>query len=145
MKAFLLGLLLSIITVLAPVKGFLVVISVFVFADTAFAIYVTIKKKGRTSYQSHKLFNIAIKTFFYMGSIIMGFLIDWLIFDGSIMGINHIITKALTLLYCYIEIKSLDETSMKLGNKSLWVLFKELINKGKDLKKDFNDIINKDE
>jgi hypothetical protein len=29
---------------------------------------------------------------------------------------------------------------MKLGNKSLWVLFKDLISKAKDLKKDINEI-----
>jgi hypothetical protein len=42
--------------------------------------------------------------------------------------------------WIYIEIKSLDESSIKLGNKSFWVLLKE-INKLKDIKKDLNDII----
>jgi hypothetical protein len=41
----------------------------------------------------------------------------------------------------YIEIKSLDESSIKLGNKSFWVLLKEMVNKLKDIKKDLNDII----
>jgi hypothetical protein len=43
--------------------------------------------------------------------------------------------------WIYIEIKSLDESSIKLGNKSFWVLLKEMVNKLKDIKKDLNDII----
>jgi hypothetical protein len=43
-------------------------------------------------------------------------------------------------LWIYIEIKSLDESSIKLGNKSFWVLLKEMV-KLKDIKKDLNDII----
>jgi hypothetical protein len=46
----------------------------------------------------------------------------------------------MTTLWIYIEIKSLDESSIKLGNKSFWVLLKEMVNKLKD-KKDLNDII----
>jgi hypothetical protein len=45
----------------------------------------------------------------------------------------------MTTLWIYIEIKSLDESSIKLGNKSFWVLLK--VNKLKDIKKDLNDII----
>jgi hypothetical protein len=48
----------------------------------------------------------------------------------------------MTLIWIYIEIKSLDETSMKLGNKSVWVILKEMTGKLKELKKDLNEIKN---
>jgi hypothetical protein len=47
-------------------------------------------------------------------------------------------------MFCWIELKSIDETSMKLGNKSIWVHFKELISKSKDIKKDLNDVVEDD-
>jgi len=72
-------------------------------------------------------------------------MIDKHIFEGSILGIKLLLTKIATLLWCYIEIKSLDETSMKFfGNKSVWVLLKELFAKGKEIKKDLGDIIDDD-
>ena len=75
-----------------------------------------------------------------MGTILFAFLIDSHIFEGKILDINHLISKVITFVLLYIEIKSIDETSMKLGNKSLWVLLKELISKTKDLKKGINEV-----
>jgi hypothetical protein len=139
MKNYFFMLLISILTVLAPIKAFVILISLFVVSDTILALYATIKLYGIKSYRSNKLFNIVIKTVFYMTAIMLAFLVDTNIFDGSILGIKILICKALTLMFIYIELKSIDETSMKLGNKSLWVLIKELFNKGKELKKDLGE------
>jgi hypothetical protein len=141
MKEYTLAILLSLLTVLAPIKAFIITIGLFVAADTALAIYTTIKLNGLKSFRSNKLFNVVVKTFFYMGAILLAFLLDTYIFDGSIMGIKLLMAKAMTLLFSYIELKSLDETSMKLGNRSIWVHFKELFAKGKELKKDLGEII----
>ncbi|WNM18616.1 phage holin family protein [Flavobacterium capsici] len=141
-KSFLFSLLISVITILTPIKAFLIICSLFVGADTVFGIYTTIKLNGLKSFRSNLLFNVVVKTFFYMGAIVLAYLIDKHIFEGSIMGVNLLITKAITLLWCYIELKSLNQTSMKLGNKSLWVLVKDMFNKGKEFKKDLGDIIN---
>jgi hypothetical protein len=70
----------------------------------------------------------------------MGFLVDKHIL-GCTFGISFLAAKTMTTLWIYIEIKSLDESSIKLGNKSFWVLLKEMVNKLKDIKKDLNDII----
>jgi len=140
MKSLLMTFILSIITILAPIKAFIVITSLFVLADTSFAIYATIKVEGIRAYRSNKLFNIVIKSFFYMASIVLAFLIDKYIIEGQLLGIKLLLTKALTLLWCYIEVKSMDETSVKLGYRSLWVIIKELINKCKSLKEDLGDI-----
>jgi hypothetical protein len=144
MRDYIIYLLLSALVILSPVKMFLIIISLFVLFDTIFAIYTTIKLNGLSSFRSNKLFNIVIKTFFYMGTIMLSFLIDKSIFEGVIFGVNLLLVKCLTLLFCYIELKSIDETSIKFGNKSIWVLIKELINKGKELKKDLEEVINDD-
>jgi hypothetical protein len=141
MKSTLIGLFISLLTVLAPIKAFIIIISLFVVADTTLAIYTTIKLNGMVSFRSNKLFNVVIKTVFYMGGILLAFLLDTFIFGGVIMGISLLLAKGVTLLFSYIELKSLDETSMKLGNKSFWILLKELFAKGKELKADLGDIM----
>jgi hypothetical protein len=79
-----------------------------------------------------------------MSGILLAFLVDTYIFEGSLMGIKLLLTKAISLLWIFIELKSIDETSIKLGNKSIWVHFKELFAKGKEFKKDLGDIIEDD-
>ena len=125
---------------ITPIYGLLSIITFAVGFDTIFAIYVSIKLNGIKSFRSTKLFNVVVKTFFYMGSIIFAFMIDKYMFEGKILDIPYLISKVITFVWLYIEIKSIDETSMKLGNRSLWVIVKEIINKGKSFKKDINEI-----
>lgn len=128
-------------TFLAPIQGLLFLMLLMVMFDTAFGVYVSIKLNGLKSFKSHKFFNVVVKLFFYLSSIIMTFLLNKYIIGISIFGIEYLLAKIVTSLWCYIEIKSLDESSMKLGNKSFWVLLKEMISKGKELKKDLNELI----
>lgn len=139
-STFIKNALITFLVFITPIKGMLLLVSFAVAFDTLFAIYVSVKLKGISSFKSTKLFNIVVKTFFYMSTIVFSFLIDKYIFEGKILDISYLISKIITFLWLYIEIKSIDETSMKLGNRSLWVILKEIINKGKDLKKDINEI-----
>jgi hypothetical protein len=132
--------LITFLVFITPIQGLIWLISFAVGFDTIFAIYVSVKQKGISSFSSTKLFNIVVKTFFYMGSIILAFMVDKFIFEDKIYDIPFLSSKIITTIWLYIEIKSIDETSMKLGNKSLWVLFREVISKGKGLKKDINDL-----
>jgi hypothetical protein len=140
MKTYFCYLLTGILIFITPILGLLSLISFAVGFDTIFAIYVSIKQNGIKSYKSNKLFNLPVKTFFYMGSIIFAFMIDKYILDGKVLDIPYFISKVLTFVWVYIEVKSIDETSVKLGNRSLWVILKEIISKGKDFKKDINEI-----
>lgn len=139
-STFIKNALITFLVFITPIKGMLLLVSFAVAFDTLFAIYVSVKLKGISSFKSTKLFNIVVKTFFYMSTIVFSFLIDKYIFEGKILDISYLISKIITFLWLYIEIKSIDETSMKLGNRSLWVIVKEIISKGKDLKKDINEI-----
>ncbi len=113
----------------------------FIISDTIFGIYTTIKLEGIQSFKSHKFFNIVVKSFFYLTTIIMAFCLDKYIFNGSLFSIKLLLAKTMTMLWIYIEIKSLDESNMKLGNKSFWVILKEMVDKLKELKKDLSEII----
>jgi len=80
-----------------------------------------------------------------MLSIMLAHTISIFIFGGATLGIPDLLPKMLAMLWCYIEIKSLDESSMKLGHRSFWVILREFFTKVKSLKKDLNDIIDTDE
>ena len=134
--------LLTFAVFVTPIYGLVILISFAVVLDTIFAIYVSIKQRGWRSFTSTKLFNIVVKTFFYMSTILLAYLIDTHICEGKLFDISNLISKVITFIWLYIEIKSIDETSQKLGNRPLWMILKELISKTKDLKKDINDIKN---
>lgn len=137
---FLKNVLLTFLVFISPIKGMIFLISFAVILDTIFAIYVSVRINGLDSFKSTKLFNIVVKTFFYMSTILLGFLIDKYIFEGSIFAVPFLVSKAITFVWLYIEVKSLDETSQKYGNRSIWAILKELISKTKDLKKDINEL-----
>lgn len=138
---FLKTLLVLIATILTPIKGLLLVTGMAVFLDTIFAIYTTIKLNGWASYQSTKLFNIVVKSFFYLGSIMLAYFIDTHIIGvNKIMNIDLFLSKVITIFWLYIEVKSIDETSQKHGNKPFYVILKNALDKAKDLKKDINEI-----
>lgn len=138
---FLKTLLVLIATILTPIKGLLLVTGMAVLLDTVFAIYTTIKLYGCKSYQSTKLFNIVVKCFFYLGSIMLAYFIDTHIIGvNKIMNIDLFLSKVITIFWLYIECKSIDETSQKHGNKPFYVIIKNILEKAKELKKDINGI-----
>lgn len=138
---FLKALFLTIATFLTPIKGLLIITGMAVFLDTIFAIYTTIKLNGWSSYQSTKLFNIVVKSFFYLGSIVLAYFIDTHIIEkNTLFGVNLLISKAVTIFWLYIECKSIDETSQKLGNKPFLEIINSIVKWLKNFKKDINEI-----
>ena len=89
----LIGLLTTFFAVFAPIQGLILLLTMLVGIDTIFAIYVAIKLNGKQSFKSNKLFNIVIKTFFYVGSLMILFMVDKFVFAGTLF--LAIATKAL--------------------------------------------------
>jgi hypothetical protein len=124
-------------TFLAPISGIIYTLLFFTLLDTVFGIYRVVRMEGVKGLKSTKLFNVVVKLFFYLGATIGMFFIDKFILNGTkIMNIEFILTKAMAVSFIYIEVKSMDETSVKLGNRSIWVVFAEMIQKFKQIKKD---------
>ena len=130
-------LLFTFFTFLTPIYGMVALVAVSVFLDTCVGVYVARKNND---FQSDKLFNIVVKTFFYMSTIILAFLIDTHIFETKIANISYLSSKAVTMFWIYIECKSLDEKSQKLGNKPFHEILSALIKRIKSWKKDINEI-----
>jgi len=130
-------LLFSFFTFLTPIFGMVLLVAGFVFLDTCAGVYVARKNKD---FQSDKLFNVVVKTFFYMTTILLSFLVDTYIFENKIANIGYLSSKAVTMFWIYIECKSLDEKSVKLGNKPFHETMTALIKRIKAWKKDINEI-----
>ena len=142
---YILGGILTIVSFLLPIKGFLLAVGLMVLLDTIVGIYTTIKLNGRKSFQSTKLFNLVVKSFFYGSTICIMYVIDYfLIGIGGIFGISLISSKIASIIFIYIELKSIDESSQKLSNPPFYVMIKNLFTKLKSLKKDLNDILDFD-
>ena len=141
MKTLLL-ILASIATFLIPIQGLLLLMILFIFLDTCFGIYSTVKRKGWKSFRSTKLFNLVVKSFFYLAYIILAFLVDTYVFQSKLFGVDCLASKSMALVWIYVEIKSIDETSVGLGNKSIWVILKEMIAKAAEFKKDLKSVDN---
>ena len=112
----------------------------FILLDTAAGIYVSVKLGGWKSFQSDKLFNLSVKSFFYCFSIILAYLIDMFIFGGKLQGVDFLLSKLMTVAWVFIEIKSLDEKSIKIGNKPFIVIIRNFIKYIKEFKKNINEI-----
>jgi phage-related holin len=127
---------------LLPIKGLLCTMIVFITLDTITGIYVSVKLYGISSFQSTKFFNLVVKSFFYLFSIIMAYFLDAYILEGAFMGVNLLLSKAMTAVWIFSEIKSIDENSMKLGNKSMTKYISDLFTFLKGIKKDLNELKN---
>lgn len=132
------ALLTSFFAIFAPIQGLILLLTMLVGIDTIFAIYVAVKLRGRNAFKSNKLFNIVIKTFFYVGSLMILFMVDKFVFAGMLFGIHFLLSKVTALFWCYVELKSVDEKSIKLGNRSIWVILIEGIRKYHSVKKDLS-------
>ena len=140
MKEILLASLASLLIILAPIKGLVITMFLAVLFDTISGVWVAVKLGGWSTFRSNKLFNIVIKLFFYLLSIIFAFAVDINIFDGSIFGVKVLLAKIITAAFVWIEFISLNENNMKLGNRSLFVILKEMIVKATEIKKELSDV-----
>ena len=125
---------------IAPIWGLVSIIFIVVFLDTFAGVYSSIKLNGLKSIRSNKLFNMAIKLFFYLSTILLAYVMDVYIFDMTLLGIKDFSSKAVTIFWVLIELKSIDETSIKLGNKPVLDVITSVIAKAKELKKNLEDL-----
>jgi hypothetical protein len=139
MKTKILLFLMSGCSILMPIKPLIMIVVGMVFLDTIMGVWATIKVEGKKSFRSGKLFNIVPKVFLYSITILLSFLMDKYIFEGVLFSIPFFLSKASSILWIYIETKSIDENSQKMGNKPILTIIKELLGGIKDFKKDINE------
>ena len=122
---------------ISPIAGLFLMVGVAVFIDTLAGVYIARKNKN---FNSNNLFNVVVKTFFYMSTILLAYLIDTNVLEQQLIGIPYFSSKIATVFWIYIECKSLDEKSQKLGNKPFTTIITNLIKWVKSVKTDINEI-----
>ena len=135
-------LIVAILTFLAPIKGLILLLIFFITFDTLMAIYVAVKTKGWKSFTSALLRKgMTSKVILYLGTVILAYMVDVYIMEGTLFGINHLLCKGLYSIWIYAEVKSMDENSMKLGNKSFFIICKDFVQKISGYKEEVKKII----
>ena len=136
----LLLMLTSACALLIPIQGLLVLTFLMLLIDTIYAIYCVVKVKGLKSFKSALLRKgISAKVFLYMGSIIIMFSIDTMIFGGVLFGIKMLLAKSISMIWVYTELKSIDENSQSRGNRPFLTIAKETLGFFKAIKKEVED------
>lgn len=130
-------LLLTFVSFVSPIKGLFFLVGMAVALDTCAGIYVA---KKTNKFCSNNLFNVVVKTFFYMGTIFLAFLSDKNVLEKEMFSIPYLIAKVVCCFWVYIEVTSMDEKSQKLGNKPFKIVVGNLIKWVKNVKKDINEI-----
>jgi len=128
---------------LTPIAGLLTLVLLIVTLDTIIGIYTS--HKLNIPFQQDKFFNVAVKLFFYLGTIILAYVIDLYILGGvgMVFGIEFFVSKIMSVFWVYSEVKSIDESNVRLGNVSFKTRFKNMLEALKSLKKDITDITGK--
>jgi len=132
----------TLLVFIQPVVGLFFLTLLFMLIDTFYAVYATVKLNGWGEFSSRKLSDIIVKGVIYGSGIMVSHMIDvFILKDSLFFGIPPIAAKATTFVILFIEGKSIDETRMKLGKKSFFVMLREWINKGKRFKQDVNELM----
>ncbi len=136
-KNYLSTLILSIATFFVPISHLLLLVGVFIFADTALGMYKSYKKNDTIT--SRKFSNIVSKMFLYQGAIILAYMLDAFLlgeFSKLFIDIELLITKLTTLVIIFTEIKSLDENFKIVTGIHLWQVFKKMLRRAEEVKTD---------
>ena len=127
-------------TLILPIKPLILIMVAMVFLDTITGIWTCIKIDGKKSFKSHKLFNIIPKIIFYSVAILISFLMDKYVFGEKLFQIEYFLSKMVCVIAVFIESVSINENSMKMGNKSIIEIIKNLITGLKGIKKDITEL-----
>lgn len=128
---------------LIPIHGLILAVGMAIVADTIIGVYKTVKFKGWKEVSSRKLSSIVSKMFLYQGALILFYCIDKMImgeFVALFIGIPLFLTKILSAVLCFIELKSIDENYKIISGYSIWERFKGMLARAKELKEDFSEI-----
>jgi phage-related holin len=132
----------TLLVFIQPVVGLFILTLFFMLIDTFYAVYAVIKLEGWSKVTSRRGGDIIVKGVIYGSGVMVSHMIDvFILKDSLFFGIPPIAARATTVIIILIEGKSIDETRMKLGKKSFFVMLREWINKGKRFKQDVNELM----
>jgi len=126
---------------LAPITALIIIVGVCIFADTITGLMKA--KKLKQEITSRKLSVVISKLFLYEGALILFFAMEKFIladFIGYFCDIPLFLTKLLASVLCGIEIMSINENYKAISGVSIWLKFKELLARAKEVKAEIKDL-----
>ena len=133
-----------VIAFITPIIPLMVIVGGSVILDTIFGVLRARKIKEPVT--SRRLSKIISKIVLYMSSIVLVFCVEKYIlgdFIGLFTNIPIVATKLITVTLLFIEGMSINENYKVLSGVSVWGKFKDMISRGKELKKDIGEVIEK--
>ena len=130
------------LTLLAPIKIFIVLVGLFIFLDTCFGVWAA--KQQKQPLRSSKLARFISKLFVYNIVVITAYILDVNLlgeFFLLFLSIPLAITKITVLALVVNEVYSIDEKVVNVKGYGLWNMFKRLLGVAKFIKKQQNDLL----
>ena len=124
-----------------PIRGLLLAIGLCIALDTVFGVAKALKLKQDIT--SRGLSKIISKMFLYEGVVLLFFVLDIFVlgeFIAVFIGIKYFLTKIISCVLVFIELKSMDENFKLIYRVSLWDKFKDMLARAKELKQEINEI-----
>jgi len=136
MKIYLSTVLTALILFFAPIKGIVLIVAISTIIDTCFGVW---KAKSLGEDITSKIFRhgLVTKLLSYIAVVMLVFASDVFIINSltmNVVSVEFISTKLIALVLLSIEVKSMDESFVKVKGYSFIDKFKLIINKIKDLK-----------
>lgn len=128
MKTKLLLFLISLLAILAPVKGMVIITILFIWVDLCAGIWRS--KKLKLPLRSRGFARTISKTLLYSGGIVSVFLLEkYVLADliGLFVRVDLVLTKAFTFYCVFTELKSINESYYDVTKKDVLKSFKEFI------------------
>lgn len=127
--------LLSLFTILTPVFPLVLITIGFIWLDTFFGVWRSVKLGGWKAFRSRRLSAIISKSILYSGGIVSVFFLEkYILADilGLFISVDLILTKAFTFFCAFIEIKSINESYEDITGKNILKALKEFLTRTKD-------------
>jgi hypothetical protein len=128
-------LILSLVSVLSPVKPMVLMAIFSIILDTAFGIWRSVKKNGWTSIRSRRLSNTISKSLLYSGAIVFIYLLEKFVLAdllGYFISVDLLLTKAFTAFCVFTEVKSINESYHSVTGINVWEKFMHFVKRSKE-------------
>jgi len=138
MKIYLSSITTALVLFFAPIKGIILMVALSTIIDTCFGVW---KAKSLKEPITSKMFRNGLvpKMLSYIAVVMLVYASDVFIINGltmSVVSVEFISTKVIALVLLSVEVKSMDESWIKVKGYSFIDKIKAIILKLKDVKKE---------
>ena len=127
--------LVSMLSVLAPVKPMVLLAVATIILDMCFGIWRSVRKNGWKSIRSRRLSNTISKSLLYSGAIVFIFLLEKFVLADLLayfIAVDLLMTKAFTAFCVFTELKSINESYQSVTGINILEKFMQFVKRGKE-------------